>query len=597
MGRERLARWQVITRMGILLGLMLLVAGFVVRDIRARALVRMDYVAMGLWAAGIILTLGGAVVNFSMFANLVRGRRAAEGANFAVVVLLSLGLAGLLCYISTRRYVRMDWTGKRTYTLHSKTVNILRGLDRDVEATIVYAPQPDPGIQRAIDETRDMLDEFKAVSSHITVRELNWMVPEDRQRWEELRQRLGGESGEDFAVTFTTTESHAIVPLTQTLKATPYEALDFTGEDAFATALSKLTTGKRATVYFLTGHGERPLEGPEPNPMAPGEAGAMPGAENSLSLFAKSLQRDNYETKPLNLSAVESVPEDCAALVIAGPRTPLPDAELKALKSYLDARNGSALILIDPKVVSRTQSNVQSLLAPYGITARTDAVGVTARGEIVGITGSQIVVSMRPRPDVPVSGDGMADHQITSDLRNYTVALQFACPLEVAESPPDAPPKALKLLSGPPGPQVQSWGETNFQPDSRTPAQYNAGQDVAPPLVVGAVVAPRMPPQAGPIPPEWMDSMTGPKLVVLGSSLSFVNVALEDAPANLYLLQNSINWMVGRLHMLGIPAKTLEFSQVQVSESQVAAARYIFIGGLPACIIILGIAVWVMRRR
>jgi hypothetical protein len=98
----------VATRVGILLGLLLLVAGLVVRDIRARALVRTDYVAMALWAAGIILTVGGAVVNFRMFANLVRGRRAAEGANFAVVVLLSLGLAGLLCYVSTRRFVRMD---------------------------------------------------------------------------------------------------------------------------------------------------------------------------------------------------------------------------------------------------------------------------------------------------------------------------------------------------------------------------------------------------------------------------------------------------------------------------------------------------------
>jgi hypothetical protein len=585
MGKEKLPRWQVATRVGILLGLLLLVAGLVVRDIRARALVRTDYVAMALWAAGIILTVGGAVVNFRMFANLVRGRRAAEGANFAVVVLLSLGLAGLLCYVSTRRFVRMDWTGKRTYTLHSKTVNILRGLDRDIEATIVYAP--DPRVERAISETRDMLDEFKAISSHVTVRELNWMVPEDSQKWEQLQQRLGGANDADFAVVFTTAESHAIVPLQQTVTAT-YEAVDFTGEDAFATALSKLTEGKKATVYFLTGHGERPLEGSEPGPMAPDEAGTMRGAENSLSLLAKSLQRDNYETKPLNLSAVGSVPEDCAALVIAGPRTPLPDAELKALKSYFDTKNGSAVILLDPKVVSGTQSNLQSLLSQYGITAHTEAVG---------ITNAQVVLGMLQKPDVPVSGYGMADHQITSDLRNYTVTLQFACPLEVAEPPPDAPPKAQKLLSGPAGPQEQSWGETSFQPDSRSPAQYNAGQDIPPPLVVGAVVAPQTPPQAGPVPPEWMGRMPGPKLVVIGSSLSFVNAAIEVQPANLYLLQNSINWMAGRLHMLGIPAKTLEFTQVPVSESQVAAARYIFIGGLPASIIVLGIAVWVMRRR
>jgi hypothetical protein len=585
MARERPARWLVITRVGILLGLVLLIAGFVVRDIRGRTLVGTQYVVMGLWIAGAVLAVGGAALNYKMFVDAFRRRRAAEGLNFAVTVVLALGLAGLLCFISTRRFARLDWTGTRTYSLHSKTVNVLRGLDRDVEATIVFEPSDDPLVERAVESTRDMLDEFKAVSRHVTVREVNWMEAGDRQRWEELHQRIGGEDVPNFAVVFTTAESHEAVPLGKIVSA-PFGQVEFSGEDAFASALTKLTEAKRATVYFLTGHGERPTEAEGPGPMPENQPGIMSGPEYSLSRFSKALQKDNYELKPLNLAAGGPVPEDCAALVIAAPKTPFSDAETRALKAYFDERNGSALVLLDPKAMAGGSTNLPDLLGAYGVRPHTEALGIS--NFRTGMGGIQ-------SPDVVVLPDGMAEHPITRDLKNYTLVLHYVCPLEIVQSP-GMPPKAQKLLSGPAGPEVQNWGEADFRPDSSSEAQYTPGRDVPPPLVVAAVVAPQTP-EAGPMPPELMGPTSGPKLVIIGSSLSFVNAALDKQPANLYLLMNSINWMAGKLHMLGIPPKPLEFNQVGASDSQVAAARYLFIGILPACIIVLGIGVWVMRRR
>ncbi len=595
MTRGQTARWQALTRAGIVLGVVLVAAGFAVRDIRARALVSTDYVALALWGVGIILTVVGLATNLRMFANMLTGRRAAEGANFALVVLLSLGLAALVCYISTRRFARLDWTGKGDYTLHSKTVNIVRGLDRDVEATIVFASAElqNPVAQRAYDSTRAMLDQFKTISKHVSVQEIDWSrdTTAERDKVERLRQRVGNESIPAPSVVFTTPESHAVVPLE--VKPLPgsyqqdvYRA-EFAGEEAFAEALTKVTESKKATLYFLTGHGERPMEPQEPGALQ-GPVSLFDSPEYSFSTAVKSLQKDNYDCKPLNLATQGAVPDDCAALIIAGPRVPLSEAEIKALRSYFDTRSGSALILVDPEAVSGNKTNLPALLAGYGITVHTEAVGVTTLPPPLSFQSAE----------VPVLLEGMADHQIISDLKGFgEFTFTWACPLEIAEqppgAPPGAPPQAQKLLTG----TEMTWGSREFKPDQRQAVKYKAGEDVAPPLVVGAVVEPPRPPAGMPVPPDWMDSARGPKLVVIGSSLSFVNHTLQQQTANLYLLENSINWMAGRMHMLGIPAKTMDFTQLPISDSQVALARYLFIGGLPLCIIVLGIAVWVARRR
>ena len=578
--RQPLPRWRVITRVGILLGLVLLAAGFVVRDVRARAFVRTDYVSAGLWIAGAVLAVGGVALNYRMLLELARKRRAAEGLNFALTVALSLGLAGLLCYISTRRFTRMDWTGQRTYSLHSKTRNILRGLDKDVEATIIFAAADDPVRQQAVESTMDMLEEFKAVTKRIQVTEVNW--PEDQQKIEQLRQRLPGESIALPSVVFTTAESHRVVPLDRTISATFGQA-EFTGEDAFAGALTELTEARKATVYLLTGHGERPREAQEPEPTGREPAGLMSGPEYSISRFVTALQRDNYEVKDLDLATEPAVPEDCGALIIAGPRAPLSDKELKAIKSYLADRNGSALILLDPQAVSGAEGNLNELLSAYGIRAHTEAVGTTNMN-----MGAVVVQSQ----EVPILREDVADHPVTADLKNFALVFQYVCPLEVTGGPPGTKPEARALLSG-----AHSWGETNLRPGSQQAAEYDPGQDIAPPIAVAAVVGPQEVPAPGPMPPAWPQDTSGPKLVVIGSSLSFVNLVVQQQQANLYLLQNSVNWLAGKLHMLGIPPRTLEFNQVSVSGSQVAAARYIFIGILPACIIALGVAVGIMRWR
>jgi len=572
-----------------LLGLGLLIAGFIVQDVQARSFTQGSRLPMMLWISGALLAGLALALDCRAILRWLGGRRITEGLNFVVVVILALALAGLLCYISTRRYVRMDWTGQQKYHLHSKTVNILRGLDADVEATVLYYlsefSQENQQIIGWVTTTKDMLEEFKALSSHFTVQVLNATDAKSQERLQRLREKLGGESPPALSVIFTAADTHQTVPFERTVNASRSGGPStFTGEDAFASALMKLTEDKKANVYALTGHGERLLEADAmPLSLGDGAHSVENDPRYSLSKLVKALRKDSYDVKPLSLQVAGKVPDDCAVLFIAGPRTPLSEPEIVAIQNYLAERNGCALVLADPELLSESDSNLEQLLEPYGIRLRTDAVGIT---QMMDILGRPLV-----QPAVPVLAGGLADHPVTADLKTYQLWFDQACPIEVDSPRPRPMLRAQPLLTG----VDTSWGETEIKADETTVVEYNEGKDSSKPVVVGAIVEPFAPPGQMPVAPG--EDIPGPKIVVIGSSLSFTDLMLSQNPANLYLLQNAVNWMAGKMHLMGIPPKTLDFNTASPSAAQIAVAHYVWVGILPGCIVVLGIGVWLLRRR
>lgn len=571
-------RWRVVVRAGILLGLVLLVAGFVVRDIRARAFVQKDYVAWALWALGAVLTAGGLALEWRNLLRMVKGRNAAERVNFGLVVVLSLAMAGLICYISTRRFTRMDWTGGAEHRLHSQTENILEALDRDVRAVVVYRSM-EPWDVTVFGWVHDMLEEFTSRSPQIKVETIDLNAAGSQRRLDDLLVGLGVQDLVAPCVVMATEETHEVIPFEKMVEGGrgPMAMPDtFSGEAAFSSALAKLTERRQAVVYALTGHGERPLEA----------EGAQPSgaASRSMSRIAQALEKDLYKVKPLNLALEGRVPEDCAALIIAGPRAPLQGAEITAIREYLDERSGSALVMVDSTFSPGVETNIGRLLEPYGIRVRDGAVGVNPQLYLTG-AGLQGVAEAT----VPVDMQRLPDHEAATDVKFYNVVLERPCPLEIAEGQPRAGLRTRQLLTG----VSSSWGETDFESVKQQTAEFEPAEDVGRPVVIGVLVEPQ--PQAPTAP--GTEPQEGPRIVVLGSSSSFLDHVVQMVRGNLFLVANSINWMAGRSHMLGIPPKSMELDLVRVSSAELLASRYVFIGAIPAAIIALGIGVWFTRRR
>jgi len=587
--------WVAASRIGILVGVALVIGSGVVRDVQARGFEHRQIISQVLLIAGLVIMLCCIAANFGAILRAVRERKTAEGANTVVLAVLAVVLVSLLCYISTRRFARVDMTGNRRFSLHTQTENMLRSLKVPVRITVVYQELPadpmygDPTpqlMQWGFAQTMDMLEEFKARTAQITVEQLNL---EDPKAVENLTAKLADVPAR--CVIFECGDSHDVIPFTQIVDRPQWQGgmPTFTGESAFDSALAKITEKEKLTIYFLTGHGERPLMGQLTMPGMERNESVLNSEQFSLSRLVKKLRDDNFESKPLNLAETPTVPEDCKLLVIAGPRVQIPPAQLEAIMRYLEGPDARAIIMTDSRLGDeQAQSNIGDLLKHYGVTAHEEALGMYVSQEYGMLVGKRIVpVSV---PNVPITENGYMPHGVTKDLRNYTLNFVSCAPLEVAEGPPAMGLAAHALLRS----IDSSWGETTAQRDMKL-SKYDRGADVAGPVVAGAVIEPEMPqdmpPMAAPA------DMPGPRIVVLGSSMSFVNQVVEQASANLYLMLNAVNWLAGKGHMVGIPPKDMDINIVSLSDKQSHIARWVFILILPACVIVVGLVVWQFRRR
>ena len=584
MKAEKLPTWKIVTRVGVLLGAGLLFAAFVVQDLG----VSIPFGTRVLAIAGAVIAVGCAAVNYDVLLRMARGPGAGAGLNFASTIVLAIALLSLVCFISTRRFARLDMTGKRRYSLHSKTERVLRSLDRPVKVTVIYydlgqlaAMDPQAQLQRwGYEQSVDMLEEFQAVSPKIAVERIDLGKPEEHKKAMEIGARLKTDLP-GRCIVFESGDSHDVIPLLQVLEVPPAwqgGMPKFLGESVFYSALTKLTEKEKKVVYFLTGHGERAIEAQagaeEPGQSAGGEA-------YSLSKLVGKLKSDNFESKALNLAGQHGIPEDCSVLIVAGPKVPLPEEQVAAIRQYVENRKGSVIIMLD----FQSGANLGGLLAEYGVKADTDAVGMVELAYVLSgtVLGTQVAAS------VPVDRKGYARHPITTDLQNYELEFFQAAPLEILNPTPKPGLAASALLTGMEG----SWGEKTLLREMKE-SKYNAKEDIAGPVIIGAVVEAAAPP--GMPFGEQPGKAPGPKLLVLGSSLSFVNAAVENTEANLYVLLNAVNWMAGKAQQTGIPAKDVDINVVTLKSIQLRASRWLVIFNV-GFIGVLGITIFLLRRR
>ena len=82
-------------------------------------------------------------------------------------VLLGVAIVVVINIIATFIYTRFDLTSEKRYSLSPATKNLLKKLDDVVFFKVYLAGELPPGFQRLSNETREMLDEFRAYSDNI----------------------------------------------------------------------------------------------------------------------------------------------------------------------------------------------------------------------------------------------------------------------------------------------------------------------------------------------------------------------------------------------------------------------------------------------
>lgn len=496
-------------------------------------------VVVGVLLLGIALVAGLDSVRERLRSGEAR-RASRYGTSAVLSTILGVAILAMLAFLAARNPVRFDWSEAGVHSLSEQSQKVLGGLAQDVDVTaFVSAGQAGP--------VRELLGRYAYESPKFKV---EYADPTARP---DLVEKLG-----------ITPEKlgKGLVRVAIGGDAVELEELD---EEKLTNALVKLTRQGSKKVYFLEGHGERPLAG---------EAGE---GKDGYSRAAEALRNENYQIESLVLGQKGDVPEDADVVILAGPTRPLPEEEHAALERYLE-RGGAALVLLDP----RSGAGLGKDLERWGVAVGDDVVV----DRLQGFFG---------RAATPFAGE-YAAHPITENLREVTLfhVARSVRPTEAARA------RFTEIVKTSP----DSWAETDVEaffgegkaelaePDLQGPVSLAvAGK----PIVKGADDAAALPsPHAG-VDLKVKES-GGPRLVVFGDS-DFAANQLLDNYRNRDLFVNGVNWLLGDVEAISVRPNASRPSRVELSTQQLSTIRTLALFVLPEAIAFLGVYAWWSRRR
>ena len=260
------------------------------------------------------------VVHFEALKAFSTRRSTRMGLNSVLMVVLFVGILVIVNFLAARHSQRWDFSETQHFTLSPQTLQVLRGLTREVKVT-VFSQDRSPGSNTY----HDLLDSYRQQSDKLKV---DYVDPERRPGV----ARQYGISRPDTAVFESGTQSTRVTA--------PSEA-ELTG------ALIRVSKDTKKRVLFLEGHGERSIVDQE---------------RGGFSRAKEALIKQGYDVGTLSLLQETAVPSDAAVLVLAGPKRTVTKEEKDRIAQYV-ADGGRLLILLDPE----SPADLDDLLKQWGV--------------------------------------------------------------------------------------------------------------------------------------------------------------------------------------------------------------------------------------
>jgi hypothetical protein len=134
------------------------------------------------------------------------------------------------------------------------------------------------------------------------------------------------------------------------------------------------------------------------------------------------------------------------------------------------------------------------------------------------------------------------------------------------------------------------WGETEFNPATEPQAVKDPQKDNLGPLTLAVAL------ERGGIQDPRVKVETG-RMVLAGNAAFLSNEGLRVSEAGLDFAVNSLNWLINREQLAGIPPKPKQAVSLSLDEKQMARLALSVVGIIPAIAALIGVAVWWRRRH
>lgn len=467
--------------------------------------------------------------------------------NAGTALLMTLLILLMINYLSFRHYYRSDISQTKRYALSSKTAGLLKNLEKTVEVVVFFEPG-----NVLYEDIHNLLREYQFHTERLNIQ---WINPNrDFAQTEEMSSKY--EVKDPNVVVFACEGRNKYVRADEIAAIDRSSGIErisaFQGEQAFSSAILGVSQDTVPVVYYLTGHGERDITSFD--------------KRHGFSGAAQLIERDNIVLKPLLLISEKKIPNDCAALIIAGASKRMAQAEADLISNWL-RYGGRLLILSDAGQVS----GLEELLQSWGVVIRNDVVIDPERT----LTGREVFVS------------AYNNHPITKKL-DSTAAI-FHLPRSVEpdyaqqkKNSADRPQVTALALSSKNG-----WAETQLE---QTPPKYTKDTDDLPGPVAMAVAV-----EKGGATEQLNMQIRPSRMVVFGDSGFVSNSGLTGGDISLFM--SALNWLIDREHLMAIEPKPVDDTRLKLPHEKVRVLFLSTVGAIPALAALLGTLLWFQRRK
>jgi ABC-type uncharacterized transport system involved in gliding motility auxiliary subunit len=429
-------------------------------------------------------------------------------------------IVAMVNFLGSRYHDRIDLTEGRLYSLADLTVETLQGLDREVRAVGF--------MEGGVDEDLEII--LEGYASHSPKFSFEMIDPDKEPK-----------RTADYGV-----RSYDVLLIEDESTGEIQNVMEPT-EREITNALLKVTREGTQRIYLTLGHGE---------------SGVQVGAK-SYGRFERRLEEISFVVEDsLFLARTGEVPENCAVLVVAGPRFAFLETEIQAIDRYLQ-RGGAALILLDPSY----EVGLGTLLAKWGIVVGDDfVIDTSGVGSLFGLDFT-----------TPVAVQYDDEHPIVRKHRGGLMTLFELARSVRFESNRAASAgltgTALVLTS------EQSWAEADVSVLSagqgKRAISLDEEVDRVGPVALGVAVQGQ--------------GESGGRLVVFGDS-DFAADSYFDVQGNGDLALNALSWLAADESLISIRPKEAGHTPIALTESDSSTISWL-LALYPLAIFVAGIII------
>lgn len=457
-----------------------------------------------------------------------------NGGYSMVIILAAIILAIFVNLFTAKLDLKVDMSSEGLYTLTEETEKIVEGMKDDIEIYYVVQEGSEDTVIQEILERYDKLSGKITVSNKDPVKYPKFVSNYTSEESNRCVIVENKETGASKFINYTDLINTQVDYQTYQ----PY-VTDIDVEGQVSSAIQLVSSEDTPVIYQVTGHGEGELN----------------------SALTKSIAKLNVDFQTMESITLEEIPEDCDMLIINGPTMDFTEEETTMIENYLKNGGNAAIFL---EYTDNDMTNFNSLLAYYGIT-QADGIVVETSGHYMGNYQTYLL------PDIKTG------HEVVTSVNNgnKNVIMPLAKGLS-EEKVRDTIEFTNFLLSS-----NDAYSKVDIS--SNTVAKEKG--DIDGPFYLGIAAE---------------ESYEGKKtkLAVFASSVMLEQTFVATNQfGNQDLLLDSINWMVDHEAGLNIPTRNIEQQYVSVQPAQIGFWAVLLIGILPIIILVVGIVIWMRRRK